>query len=275
MCAIRSSLLTLLLFALGCVRSPVTDRRQINIIPDRLMRDLGASAYADLLAKAEVDRSSADARRLAAVGKRIARVAAQRDFKWKYSLIDDEKTINAWCLPGGKIGFYTGILPVLQNEAGMAFVMGHEVAHAAAHHGAERMTQQLSLLGGLTALYLYLDKKTELSEKQRGRVVAAVGLGAEVGLVLPFSRRQESEADIIGMMYMARAGYPPEESVALWERMAAQAGGASVPVWLSTHPTTSQRKARLRDWMATARKKYERSEAVAGAQAVLWKPGAR
>ena len=144
------------LAAIGCTRAPVTNRYQLNVIPDPLLSNLGSSAYRDMLAGERVKRDSADAQTLRKVGRSISRVARKPNYRWRYALIDDPDTINAWCLPGGKIAFYTGILPVLRNEAGMGFVMGHEVGHAMAHHSAERLTQQATVLGGLAALYLKL-----------------------------------------------------------------------------------------------------------------------
>ena len=152
----------------------------------------------------------------------------------------------------------------------MAFVTGHEVGHAVAHHGAERLSQQLTMLGGLTALYLYLDDKTKMNDDQKSMLVAALGLGAEVGVLLPFSRRHEKEADIIGMMYMARAGYPPEESIEVWDRMRKIAGGSSMPAFLSTHPAHRKRKDNLRSWMRNAQKRYKRNRRDEDSQATLW-----
>ncbi len=253
----------------ACSKAPVTERVQFNLIPDRVMTPLGATTYRELLAAETVEKGSRRHEVLKSVGRRVSKVANQPDYKWRYSLIDDDDTANAWCLPGGKIAFYSGILPVLENEAGMAFVMGHEVAHATAHHGAERLSQQLAVLGGLTALYLYLDGNSDLNDRSKQLIVGALGAGAELGFLLPFSRKHEKEADIIGMMYMARAGYPPEESIQVWNRMNEQTGRGA-PVFLSTHPSHGQRKRNLRDWMPQARKRYERNALDADTQRTLW-----
>ncbi len=260
----------LALLGVGCSKTPVTERTQFNLIPDAVMLPLGRSAYGEMLAGARLHQKTAEQATLSSVGKRISRVAQKPDYQWQFKMIEDDATVNAWCLPGGKIAFYTGILPVLQNEAGMAFVMGHEVAHATARHGSERMSQQLALLGGLGALYLYMDRKTELNEDQMGLILGALGVGAQVGYVLPFSRKHEKEADIIGMMYMARAGYPPEESVAVWERMKAQTGRSSVPAFLSTHPSHSDRQQNLKEWMDQAQKRYTRNKITADTRKSLW-----
>ncbi len=255
--------------AVACAKVPYTDRIQYNLVPNGIMMSLGASSYAETLQGAPVERKTEDAKVLRAVGQRIAKVAAEPDYAWEFALIDDA-TVNAWCLPGGYIAFYTGILPVLQNEAGMAFVMGHEVAHATAHHGAERLSQQLTLLGGIAGLELYMSDRTELTPEQRAAILGAIGLGAEFGVLLPFSRKHESEADIIGMMYMAKAGYPPAESIEVWNRMEASAPSNGVPVFLSTHPSHEKRKAELREWLPQARKKFERNKLPHDTVATIW-----
>jgi predicted Zn-dependent protease len=260
-----------LLATTACTRAPVTQRAQLNVIPDPLMRSLGKSAYDEMLVGLDLEKKSEDSKTLNKVGKKISRIASKPKYGWRYSLIDDDETINAWCLPGGKIAFYKGILPVLKNEAGMGFVMGHEVGHAVAHHSAERLTQQATVLGGLTVLYMHLDKNTDLPEESKNILMAALGVGLEVGIMLPFSRKHEKEADIIGMMYMARAGYPPEEAVQVWSRMRKQAGKTGVPTFLSTHPSHNQRKQNLRDWLPQAKKRYARNKLERDTQATLWR----
>lgn len=243
----------------ACAKVPYTGRRQFNLVPTSIMQGLGKSSYASTLGGVKVAKKGEDVATLRRVGDRISKVAKEPKFAWEFNLIEEE-TINAWCLPGGYIGFYTGILPVLESESGMAFVMGHEVGHATANHGAERMSQQLTLLGGLAGLELYLANKSKLSVEQRAVLLGAIGLGAEVGAILPFSRMHESEADVMGMMYMAEAGYPPNESVGVWERMAAIAGSGSVPTFLSTHPSHDKRIANQKEWLPEAKKKYARNK---------------
>ena len=263
--------LALLMCAMtACTKTPVTERIQLNVVPDAIMVPLGKSAYQDMLTAETVEKGTDRHERLKKVGKRVSKVANQPQYRWRYALIRDDDTVNAWCLPGGKIAFYSGILPVLQNEAGMAFVMGHEVAHATARHSAERLSQQLAVLGGLTALYLYMENRTEISDETQNIIVGALGLGAAVGVMLPFSRKHEKEADVIGMMYMARAGYPPAESVQVWNRMDNLSDGGSLPVFASTHPSHGQRKRNLRDWMPQARKRYERNALSEDTQQTLW-----
>jgi predicted Zn-dependent protease len=256
------------LVAVACHKVPYTERHQYNVIPNPIMMGLGKSSYAEALQGAQVRNRGADAETLERVGRRIAKSANEPDFEWQVSLVDDP-TVNAWCMPGGYIAFYTGILPVLANEAGMAFVMGHEVAHATARHGAERLSQQLTVVGGLAGLELFLTDRTHLSESQRAAILAALGAGAEVGILLPFSRTHESEADVIGLMYMAKAGYPPGQAMEVWDRMEALTP-SDTPVFLSTHPSHAHRKENLREWMPEARKKYERNKRPGDAVAPLW-----
>jgi predicted Zn-dependent protease len=258
--------------AVACNKVPYTGRLQYNLIPSSIMNGVGKQAYTSTLAEANVEKSGPDREMLVSVGNKISAVANEPDFAWRFSLLEDE-TINAWCMPGGYIAFYSGILPVLQHEAGMAFVMGHEVGHATAHHGAERLSQQLTLIGGLVGLEVYMANATELKPQDRALVLGALGIGAEVGVLLPFSRAHESEADVIGMMYMARAGYPPQESIALWDRMEAASPASGIPVFLSTHPSPENRKANLREWMPQADKKYQRNKLSHDTTKVLWSGG--
>lgn len=254
----------------ACSRAPFTNRLQLNLVPDPLMNQLGSATYVEMLGGTRVERKSSDAKTLKSVGRRISRVAKKPSYSWRYALIKDDDTINAWCLPGGKIAFYSGILPVLENEAGMAFVMGHEVGHAMARHGAERISQQATMIGGLTALYLYLDNKSDMPDEARNMLMAALGVGVELGIMLPFSRAHEKEADVMGMMYMANAGYPPTESIDVWTRMSANRKGLEIPAFLSTHPTHKQRKQNLREWMPAAKKKFARNQLQRDTLRTLW-----
>jgi len=259
------------LVTLACTKVPITGRRQLDVIPDAAMIPLGAQAWSTTLSSAKVEQKTEDAQEIRSVGRRIAGVTRTSGYDWEFALIQDAATVNAWCLPGGKVAVYSGLLPVARNEAGLAFIMGHEIGHAVARHSAERLTQQLAVLGGIVGLNLYHDKKSDLDDEQRTILMAALGLGAEVGMILPFSRMQESEADVIGMMYMASAGYPPGESMALWDRLEGTADDASLPVFLSTHPSEANRQANLRDWMDRAKKRYQRNALPQDTTMTLWK----
>lgn len=258
--------------AAACIKVPYTGRRQFNLVPDSVMNGLGTSSYTQMLAGKRVAKSGTDHQVLQRVGQRISRAAQKPKFKWQYSMIEDN-TVNAWCLPGGKIGFYSGILPILKNEAGMAAVMGHEVAHATARHGAERLSQNLAVVGGVGALQALIAGQGGMSDGDQDLVLAAIGVGAQVGVLLPFSRKHESEADVIGLMYAAAAGYPPDESVEVWNRMGQMSGGGDGPGFLSTHPSHDKRKETLREWMPTAEKRYQRNALPGNMKATIWSGG--
>jgi len=199
-----------------------------------------------------------DAKMISRVGQRIASAAERwlaanghpgylKDYKWEYNLVDD-KTVNAWAMPGGKIVFYTGILPITQNETGVAVVMGHEVAHALADHGAQRMSagtlQQIGAVAGNVAIQ---------DPQKRNMFNQAYGLGSSLGIMLPFSRSHETEADRIGIQIMAIAGYNPDEASELWKRMKANSGGQAPPEFMSTHPSNDTRIANLAAWAPAAK----------------------
>lgn len=261
------------LFA-ACYKVPYTGRKAANPVPDAVMVALSKTTYKDMLSGVKVKKKGDDADLLDRVGRKISKAAKKPEYDWQVSLIDED-TVNAWCLPGGKIGFYTGILPVLENEAGVAFVMGHEVGHAIARHGGERMGQQLALFGGLAGLYAVLNSETKLTKEQSAMVVAVVGVGAEVGVILPFSRMHESEADIIGTMYMANAGYPPTEAIEVWDRMGADSGGLELPAFLSTHPSDEKRQKVIREWLPKAKKRYQRNKIDRDTTQTLWGGGGK
>jgi predicted Zn-dependent protease len=234
----------LVLLESGCSTVPITGRRSFNVIPDSQAEALGADAYRQVLSDSKLITSGPDYDRVVRVGRRVAAVSDQPKLNWEFCLIDEPKTINAFCLPGGKVAVYSGILPVAQNEAGLAVVVAHEIAHAIARHGSERMTNELALTIGQVGLSEVLGRKDATT---RQMVLAAFGAGATVGVMLPFGRSQESEADRIGLHYMARAGYDPHEAPRFWERMMAASGGSQPPTFLSTHPA---HESRIRDLQA-------------------------
>ncbi|SVD32768.1 uncharacterized protein METZ01_LOCUS385622, partial [marine metagenome] len=189
------------------------------------------------------------------VGSRVAEVADLPNVNWEFILFQSSEP-NAFCLPGGKVGIYSGMLPISKNDAGLATVIAHEIAHAVAHHGAERMSEQLLMEGIAVAL---LSSLTEMNDKTRLILFTAYGLGTTFGRVLPHSRLQESEADNIGLIYMARAGYDPEQAIKFWKRFSEykhKKGGARPPAFLSTHPLDEQRIENLKRLMPKAKLQY-------------------
>jgi predicted Zn-dependent protease len=215
----------------------------LNLFSEEEENALGVQAYAELTGQHPTITSGPEYEMVQRVGQRIA-AASEKDFEWEFKLLKADDVPNAFCLPGGKVAIYTGILPVTQNEHGLAAVMGHEVAHATLRHGGKRMTQEAIFGIALEAANAGLEL-AEMSEDGRSLVLAAFGIGAQIGLLLPYSRGHETEADEIGLRYAIRAGYDPWEAPKLWERME-QLGGESPPEWLSTHPDSGSRAANLR-----------------------------
>lgn len=214
------------------------------LIPAGVMNSLGESAYAEAVAEYRVIEGSADARMVERVGRRIAAASGQA-YQWEFKLLDAPKVPNAFCLPGGKIAVYTGILPITRDEDGLAVVIGHEVAHATEEHGNKRMTQGLGITGALLLVHAYLSDR-EVDSESKAEIMAALGLGAQFGVVLPYSRDHESEADEQGLRYLVRAGYDPQAAPELWQRMA-QAFPSRQPEFMSTHPDSEARAQRLRE----------------------------
>jgi len=222
-------------FTTGCQTAPFTGRRQLILISRSEELQLGEQSYAEILKKSKISNNAAADAVLQRVGKRIAEMAHEPDFEWEFKLIESDQ-VNAFCLPGGKVAVYTAILPVCKDEAGLAAVVAHEVAHAMARHGAERVSQNLAVEVVATGLQMGIGK---MDPRAQGIVMAAYGAGSTVGVLLPYSRTQESESDEIGIRLMARAGYNPEAAVLLWQRMA-QLGGGGLE-FLSTHPASERR----------------------------------
>jgi predicted Zn-dependent protease len=246
----------------GCHEAPITERNQLILLPESQELALGATAYQETLAKEKLSTDPVKVAMVKRVGARIAAVASKDapDYEWEFNLIDDDKTVNAFCLPGGKVAVYTGILPYTQDEEGLAVVMGHEVAHATARHGGERISTGLLAQVGLAAMNVALAVKGQSPETIQA-FNTAYGVGANVGVILPFSRKQESEADHIGLMYMARAGYNPRAAPAFWSRMA-KAQKERPPEFLATHPSDEKRVKALEKLMEEAEAEYRRSRAV-------------
>ncbi len=250
--------LLLVLIAIGCATNPFTGKRTLALVPNSEIFPMAFQQYNSFLSESKVVKNTADANMVNNVGNKIA-AAAERylrangygeylsDYRWEYNLVDSPE-VNAWCMPGGKIVIYTGILPVTKNEAGLAAVMGHEVAHALANHGQQRMSaaqvQQLGAVAGNIALANNPENQQLFN--------TAYGVGTNLGVMLPFSRSHETEADKIGLTLMAIAGYDPVAAAGLWERMRAREQG-SPPEFLSTHPASSTRIQNIRAWAPAAK----------------------
>ncbi|MDQ3623351.1 MAG: M48 family metallopeptidase [Verrucomicrobiota bacterium] len=217
---------------------------------------LGLQSYQEVLSQVETVNSGREFETVRTVAERLAR-ASGKDYQWQVSLVRSPQ-INAFCLPGGKIVVYTGILPVAQNDAGLATVMGHEMAHATLRHGSERLLKQKATNTLLTGVQFSVG---DMSYEQQRLLMAAIGAGAQYGYLLPFSRDHESEADNVGLLYMARAGYDPREAIAFWQRMAEAGGGNQPPEFASSHPAHGTRIERLTAMMPKAMQEYEAARA--------------
>lgn len=251
---VGGTLLLILLVVLGCTTVPYTNRSRIMMMSESEDIALGLEAYKQVLAEEKISKDPAANRVVRRVGEAIAAVAEKPNFEWEFSVIDDPKTVNAFALPGGKVAVYTGLFPVAKDEGGLATVMGHEVAHALARHGAERMSQNMAIQ--TVGLAVAIGTSGQSAGVQQA-VMQAYGLGAQVGVMLPFSREMESEADHIGIILMAKAGYDPAVSVQLWERMAELERGDRPPEFLSTHPSSDTRIVQLREWIPEAMRYYK------------------
>lgn len=246
----------------SCYQNPATGRRALNIVPDATLMSLANDEYRTFLSQHKVVKGTTQAAMVSRVGNKLAAAITEyyakkgqssflQGFNWEFNLVDDPQK-NAFCMPGGKVVVYTGILPVTQDENGLAVVMSHEIAHAIAKHGNERMSQVLVAQGLGTALDLALSNR---SAETRNVFNGLYGAGAQVGVLLPNSRNQESEADVMGLDYMAMAGYNPQAAIPFWQRMAS-GGGAKPPEFLSTHPSDNTRIKRIQNHLPTAMKIY-------------------
>ena len=248
----------------SCKTVPISNRKQVNLLPESMLIEMSLTNYDQFLKENKLSSDKSQTEKINNVGSRISSAAIEfmkqngleknvADFRWQYKLVENDVP-NAWCMPGGKIVFYTGILPYTQNEAGIAVVMGHEVAHAVARHGNERMSQGLiAQMGGL-ALSVALNEKPEETKQL---FLAAYGVGASIGILLPYSRVHEYEADRIGLVIMSMAGYDPGEAVNFWERMSKMSKN-STPEYLSTHPSDANRIAEIKKFLPEAYKYYKK-----------------
>jgi len=259
------SLVFLFLFAVSCSTVPVTGRKQLSLIPASQMMTTSFQQYDQFLKENPPSKDQKQTAMIKNVGRKIQKSVEKyfkqknmsshlKGYNWEFNLVKSND-VNAWCMPGGKVVFYTGILPICKDEAGVAVVMGHEIAHAIAEHGGERMSQGLlTQLGGM-GLALALQNKPAQTQQLW---MMAFGIGAQVGVMLPFSRLHESEADHLGLIFMAMAGYNPREAVDFWKRMAANKGGQAPPEFLSTHPSDQTRINNLQKLMPEALQYYKK-----------------
>ena len=251
-------ILTIFLGVTACKTNPFTGKKTLNFYGNSQLFPTAFAQYDQFLGENKVVENTSEAKMITKTGQRIASAAEKwlsangyqgylKDYKWEYNLVKDE-TVNAWCMPGGKIVFYTGILPICDGETGVAVVMGHEVAHALADHGAQRMSagtlQQLGAVAGNVVIQ---------DPQKRNIFNQAYGVGTSVGAMLPFSRSHETEADRIGLQIMAIAGYNPDEAAELWKRMKANSGGQAPPEFMSTHPSNDTRIKNLTAWAPAAK----------------------
>ncbi len=250
----------------ACSSVPVTGRKQLNLLPESQMIGMSLTAYSDFLSQnPPMPSSDNQTQMVQRIGNRMAKEveayladqgASKRveGFQWEFNLVDDP-TINAWCMPGGKVVVYTGIMKVAEDEEGLAVIMGHEIAHAIARHGNERMSQGLAVAAGGITLAVAMNEKPGFT---RDLFLQSYGLASGLG-VLAFSRKHESEADKMGLIFMAMAGYNPEAAPKFWERMKAMSGGGAPPEFLSTHPSHDTRVENLTKWIPEAKKYYKPS----------------
>ena len=259
--------LIFILAVMGCRTVPLTGRKQLSLMPSSQVQSMSYAQYDEVLKSSKVITGTEQSEMIKRVGNRIKDAVETyleehhsskllEGYEWEFNLIESE-TVNAWCMPGGKVAFYTGILPICQDEDGVAVVMGHEVAHAIARHGSERMSQGIvTQLGGVALAVALEDKPAET----QALFLSAYGLGSQVGVLLPFSRMHESEADQMGLTFMAMAGYDPRNAPEFWTRMSTLSSGGQPPEFLSTHPSHSTRVENLNTWMPDAMKHYNESK---------------
>jgi len=258
------SLLAFVLIIYACSTVPLTGRKQLNLIPAGQMMSMSYQQYDDFLSQNKLSTDQKNTEMVKRIGKNIQNAVetyfAQKNlsselsgYEWEFNLVESDQ-VNAWCMPGGKVVVYTGILPITRDETGLAVVMGHEVAHAIAEHGNERMSQGLlTQFGGMALAKAVENKPAETQALWLG----AFGVGAQVGVLLPFSRLHESEADRLGLTFMAMAGYDPNKAVEFWQRMAEMKGGQAPPEFLSTHPSDQTRINDIKKHLPEALKYYK------------------
>jgi predicted Zn-dependent protease len=258
------------LLVIACSKVPITGRKQLKLLPNSMMMEMGQSNYTSFLkSNPAVNPPTKASAGVSAVGVRISRAVEKymsdnglsgriQGYVWEFNVVES-KEVNAWCMPGGKVVVYTGILPLTKDDAGLAVVLGHEIAHAIAEHGNERMSQQLAVQAAGIGLEIYMQQKPQMT---RDIFMTSFGIGSQLG-VLAYSREHELEADKLGLVFMAMAGYDPERAVSFWQDMA-KAGGSKAPELLSTHPSDSQRIEQIKKFLPEAKKYYTAAPAQSG-----------
>ncbi|PKN16402.1 MAG: peptidase M48 [Deltaproteobacteria bacterium HGW-Deltaproteobacteria-23] len=254
---------SILLTLSACSTVPITGRTQLSLIPGSSMLSMSLQQYDDFLKEHKVSTNKEQTAMVKRVGARVQAAVESyfassglqgqlANYKWEFNLVED-KQVNAWCMPGGKVVVYTGLLPIAKDDAGLAVVMGHEIAHAIAEHGNERMSQGLLAQMGGVALSTALSTQPAATKELW---MTAYGAGAQYGAILPYGRMQESEADHLGLVFMTMAGYDPNVAIPFWERMAAGKSGQAPPEFLSTHPSSDTRIANIRRLIPEVQSKY-------------------
>ncbi|MBC7427142.1 MAG: M48 family metallopeptidase [Bacteriovorax sp.] len=236
-------LLVSVILSSSCTTTPVSGNKAFLLTSAATENQQGDEAYKEILKKEKEVTGSAQSKMVEEIGRRIAAVANEPDFKWEFKTLQSDEP-NAFCLPGGKVAVYTGIFKYAENEAGLATVMGHEIGHAIARHGGQRMTQQMIAAGASTAVAAAIGL-SKLDDTKKTLAMAAFGAGVTYGVILPFSRSDETEADEIGLVLMSKAGYNPNEAVAFWDRFS-KASGSAPPQFMSTHPNSENRREHLK-----------------------------
>lgn len=260
----------LVLLLSSCSEVAITGRKQLNLVPSSVMNSLSFQSYGEFLSQNKMSSDTQQTQMVQRVGSRVQKAVEQycaennlsgqlQGYKWEFNLAEDP-SVNAWCMPGGKVVVYTGLLPVAKDETGLAVVMGHEIAHAIAKHGAERMTHGLIVEFGGMALSEALAKSPE---QTRNLFMKSYGVGTQYGVLLPYSRVQENEADRMGLIFMAMAGYDPHEAISFWERMsAANRNAPSPPEILSTHPADATRIRNIKSLIPEAMQYYRLAQPI-------------
>jgi predicted Zn-dependent protease len=258
-------ILILVLFNQACTVVPLTGRKQLNLLPESEMISMSLTNYSDFMKENPVSADQTNTEMVKKVGSDIAGAVTKyfadnnmasrlEGYKWEFNLVRNDSTPNAWCMPGGKVVVYSGILPFTQDKNGLAVVLSHEIAHAVARHGNERMSQQLlTQLGGIALSEAVKQKPAETQNIFNG----AYGIGTQVGVLLPFSREHELEADKLGLIFMAMAGYDPQTAIVFWERMSSK-GGTKPPEFMSTHPSDATRIAKIKEALPATMPYYKK-----------------